>query len=633
MNRQQSYLDKLPWDRKLNLNLEALTQKELDILFEDNEDAEQEDHEIEVAESEEHNTEEDDIQRESTQIRNNFIAADGTEWLSVPPVESQRRRLNVMHRKEHVKEKYRLKKGVVPSQNLPKISHPKRIHESLMTQRQNRMERRQNLSEKRNVEMSTDLNRSSESIMIVGEQRIIGNASRSYETTNTLSRIDLQNALSNLRRISSHISDSTLLHLTSVINGLLSLSPREGSTSFHVPEIRNGGRGRPKMIITKEQLKLLYKEGYSAPEMAKILSCSQSLIYKHLHNQEMHLRKRYSSISNEDLETIIKEIHEVHPNCGYEMMAGYLRSRNIHVQRCRIRSILGKTDPLGVAGRWSTTIKRRTYKVPTPNFLWHIDAHLKLSRWGFVIHGCIDGYSRMIIYVKCATSIQAEPVLKFFLDAVNVHGLPSRVRSDHGYENLFVALIMNLIRGVHRGSHITGKSVHNQRIERLWLDVYKEVVSNIQTELYSLEDDGLLDIDNDLHKFCVQYIYLKTINLRLSSFKNAWNEHKIRTERRTPRQLWLSGLLNKYDSDYTVVNEIFKAEALKVSETILNSLTNMNVDTNIINLDAEVPQSCFTVTPSLSAEQTANLDDVLNNLELNDKQKYLRCVNLLCNQN
>ncbi|KAF5284713.1 hypothetical protein FQR65_LT13415 [Abscondita terminalis] len=105
MNRQQSYLDKLPWDRKGNLNLEALTQKELDILFEgddeifqleadkdrvpDNEvasDAEQEDHKIEVAESEEHNNEEDDhnneeddIQRESTQIRNNFIAADGTE--------------------------------------------------------------------------------------------------------------------------------------------------------------------------------------------------------------------------------------------------------------------------------------------------------------------------------------------------------------------------------------------------------------------------------------------------------------------------------------------------------------------------------------------------------------------------
>ncbi|KAF5297630.1 hypothetical protein FQR65_LT09957 [Abscondita terminalis] len=80
----------------------SLTQKELDILFEDNEvasDAEQEDHEIEVAESEEQIDEEGDIQSEFTQIRDKFIAAGGTKWLFVPPVESQRRPLNVMHPK------------------------------------------------------------------------------------------------------------------------------------------------------------------------------------------------------------------------------------------------------------------------------------------------------------------------------------------------------------------------------------------------------------------------------------------------------------------------------------------------------------------------------------------------------
>lgn len=127
-----------------------------------------------------------------------------------------------------------------------------------------------------------------------------------------------------------------------------------------------------------------------------------------------------------------------------------------------------------------------------------------------MIHGCIDGYSRLIIYLVCETSIQAEPVVNFFVNAVNSYSLPSRVRSDHGYANLLVTVLMNTIRGMHRGSHITGKSVHNQRIERLWVDVYKEVCDSIYTELHSLEDQGLLDIENItqvLLTICLQKYY------------------------------------------------------------------------------------------------------------------------------
>ena len=56
-----------------------------------------------------------------------------------------------------------------------------------------------------------------------------------------------------------------------------------------------------------------------------------------------------------------------------------------------------------------------------------------------------------------------------------------------------MALVMNIIRGLQH--NVTGQSVHNQRIERLWRDVHKDVTQLIYMELYSLEDEGVLDAD------------------------------------------------------------------------------------------------------------------------------------------
>lgn len=101
----------------------------------------------------------------------------------------------------------------------------------------------------------------------------------------------------------------------------------------------------------------------------------------------------------------------------------------------------------------------------------------------------------------------AHGVISYFVEAISEYGVPSRMRSDHGYENFLVALLMNALRGLGKGSHITGKSVHNQRIERLWVDVFTQVVQYFYQEFYILEDQGLLQLENSyymfaLHKVC-----------------------------------------------------------------------------------------------------------------------------------
>lgn len=164
-----------------------------------------------------------------------------------------------------------------------------------------------------------------------------------------------------------------------------------------------------------------------------------------------------------------------------------------------------------------------------------------------MIHGFIDGYSRLITGLRASNNNRAETVLNVFLHAAQQYGVPLRLRGDHGIENVQVAAWMEEHVGQFRGSYIWGRlaatghsnttftdltvisyrSVHNVRIERLWVDIGVQVTSTWSDHFTRLEFRHGLDINNRTHIWLLHYLFLPSINAQLDFFAAAWNQHRI----------------------------------------------------------------------------------------------------------
>ena len=57
-----------------------------------------------------------------------------------------------------------------------------------------------------------------------------------------------------------------------------------------------------------------------------------------------------------------------------------------------------------------------------------------------VVHGGIDGYSRFIVFLTCNTNNKSETVFQLFEKAIHEYGVPDRIRTDEGGENIKVKL-------------------------------------------------------------------------------------------------------------------------------------------------------------------------------------------------
>ncbi|KAG8724583.1 hypothetical protein FRC09_016912 [Ceratobasidium sp. 395] len=253
----------------------------------------------------------------------------------------------------------------------------------------------------------------------------------------------------------------------------------------------------------------------------------------------------FSLLTDNELLSLVSEALTIFPYFGNQLMLGYLKALGITVPRDRVRWALREVK--GAPGIFGVrSIHRIKYQVPGPNSLWHHDGQHGLIRFKMVIHMFIDGYSRLVTAIGVHDNNLASTVLKLFHHGRSRYGTPSRVRGDHGVENVAVADWMETHRGLNRGSYISGRSVHNTRVERAWYDVTEGFGWKWKTFFYDLETHHRLIPTLKPHLWLLHHLFLDLINNDAYQWKEAWNSHtlSLRGERnRSPKDLWFFGMV------------------------------------------------------------------------------------------
>ena len=140
--------------------------------------------------------------------------------------------------------------------------------------------------------------------------------------------------------------------------------------------------------------------------LATLLGIHWNTLHYKLH--ALGLNKQFSSLTDDELDHIIKIYKKLHPNSGLWYTAGFLNCHSLQLQRERIRMSLQHVDGLGHALQQNDAIMRWTYISQMSNAVWHLDGLHKLIQYGFVIHGTVDGHDHVVLSSRVKNSISKD---------------------------------------------------------------------------------------------------------------------------------------------------------------------------------------------------------------------------------
>ena len=217
---------------------------------------------------------------------------------------------------------------------------------------------------------------------------------------------------------------------------------------------------------------------------------------------------------------------------GYRSVWHSLQIQGLRVSHTLVQHLVHEVDPHGCNMRCSRRLRWRVYRNASPNYSWHCDGYDKMTPYGFPIHGCIDGYSRNILWLYVTKSNTfPSTITAFYLHAVSeFNGCPVNLITDAGTENGTMAGLHSFFRN-DLNSHRYVTSPQNQRIEGWWSCFCRTSANWWINQFKDLCDSGTVDLTVQVEKELLWFCYAELLQRYLNDVQFHWNSYYIRHSR------------------------------------------------------------------------------------------------------
>jgi transposase InsO family protein len=271
----------------------------------------------------------------------------------------------------------------------------------------------------------------------------------------------------------------------------------------------------------------------------------------------MGLKHKMDPLIAENLDELILSKKQHYAELmGIRRMTYHLRTQcRIFVSHSAVYDSLKVVDREGLDLRRKHKLHRRIFAVEGPNQVWSLDGHDKLKHWGFPIHGCNDGFSRYLLWIRVGTS-NNDPrfPLACYLDAIEelagekrdnvcisilltmlmlIVRAPLKINSDRGTETVDLYSVHTSFhrlcpQGNLEQSYKYSKSVHNQKIECFWSQFIKQYLQRWRNIFQELEFEGLWEYGDPIDEAALIYIFMPILRAEVVIFQRDYNNYPIR---------------------------------------------------------------------------------------------------------